>query len=143
MPRRLLVHVFEDRFQARGRRFFGRGDRSAETLIDVGDVRELRTIIPKFATLEVLASEREWVAFGPGLQVVRRAVAIRIVVRGVTTHAVGHRLDQRRAEALLAAAHRFTDYAHHRKDVVAIHAHTRDAVSRGLLGEGAGRSLTL
>src|SRR6188768_3633979 len=70
MPRRLLVHVVEDRFQRGRRRLLGDADSGAEALIDIRDQRLLGAIIPSFAALEILAQTRERIALRPRLEIV-------------------------------------------------------------------------
>ena len=55
VPRRLLIHVFEDRFQRRRRRLLADADGCAKALIDIGDECLFGAVIPGLATLEVLA----------------------------------------------------------------------------------------
>src|SRR6185369_10350679 len=143
VPRRLLVHVVENRFERRWGRLFADAHGSAEALIDVCDQRLLLAIIPSFAALEVLAEPRQRIALGPRLQIIRCAVAIGIVTRGVAAHAVGDRFDQRRTETLFTATDGFTHHAHDCENVVAVDAHAGDAIGGGFLGEGLGGRLSL
>src|SRR5882724_7614964 len=83
VPRLLLIHVFEHRFERRRWGLFGHGHGRAEALIDVGDQGLLFAVVPQPAALEVLPQALQRVALGPRLELVRSAVAVWVVARGV------------------------------------------------------------
>src|SRR5436190_8128895 len=143
VPGFLGKHIFEHRFERRRRDLFGIGDRSFDLRFDLFFELFLFRVAPRALLIEVLSQANDRIALLPDLDDVVFAVRLRIVARGVTRHAVGHRLDERGTFALRGALDGVTRDLVHGEEIVAVAAHARDAVRDALFGERGARGLAL